>query len=207
MGTIYVLRNKINSKPYTGQTTQKFKYRLKGLLQSNMAIGFALRKYGIENFNKLLLENVPEEELDYWERHYIQECHSLAPNGYNLETGGHKNKHLSEEIKRKIGKANSQVQKGKQLSEEHKRKIGEAKLGEKNPQYGKHPSEETKIKLSESHKGKHHTDETRRKMSEAKKVLVGEKHPRFGKHHSEETKRKMTAARLEYWQRKRAAVF
>lgn len=51
-------------------------------------------------------------------------------------------------------------------------------------------SEETKRKLSESHKGKHLSEETRRKMSEARK---GNKNM-LGKHYSEETKRKMSEA-------------
>jgi 5-methylcytosine-specific restriction endonuclease McrA len=71
------------------------------------------------------------------------------------------------------------------LSEEHKRKIGNALRGRKQLPF----SEETKRKLSESHKGlipwikgKHHTNESKRKMSESRK----------GKHHSEETKRKLS---------------
>ena len=40
--------------------------------------------------------------------------------------------------------------------------------------------------------GKHHSDETRRKMSES---LKGEKNPFYGKHHSEETRRKMSEAK------------
>lgn len=49
---------------------------------------------------------------------------------------------------------------------------------------GKHPSEETKRKLSESHKGNHLSKETRRKMSEARK----------GKKHSEEWAKKISEA-------------
>jgi len=47
---------------------------------------------------------------------------------------------------------------------------------------GKHHSEETKRKISGSHKGKHHSEETKRKLSESHK----------GKHHSEETRRKLS---------------
>ena len=56
--------------------------------------------------------------------------------------------------------------------------------GENNPFFGKHHSEETRQKLSESHKGKHHSEESRKKMSEAHK----------GKHLSEEHRRNMSAA-------------
>ena len=60
-------------------------------------------------------------------------------------------------------------------------------------------NEETKRKISESHKGKNnpfyghkHSEETKEKMSESNLKLSGDKHPMYGKHHSEATKRKMS---------------
>ena len=50
----------------------------------------------------------------------------------------------SEETRNKI----SNTLKGRKLSDEHKQKLSEAWLGENNPNYGKHLSEETKMKLS-----------------------------------------------------------
>lgn len=47
--------------------------------------------------------------------------------------------------------------------------------GENHPNYGKHPSEETKRKMSNNHL-----------------YIRGEKHAMYGKHHTEETKRKMS---------------
>ena len=44
---------------------------------------------------------------------------------------------------------------------------------------GKHPSEETRKKLSESHKG----------------LFCGDKNPMYGRHHTEEAKRKMREAK------------
>ena len=55
---------------------------------------------------------------------------------------------------------------------------------------GKHPSEETKKKLSEVKKGKKMSEEARRKNSESHK---GNNY-HLGKHHSEEAKRKMSEA-------------
>lgn len=73
--------------------------------------------------------------------------------------------------------------------------------GENNPMYGKHHSEETKIKMrdrrcseeqkrkmSEFRTGKRLSEETKRKLSE---MFSGKNNSFFGKHHSEETKRKM----------------
>lgn len=71
--------------------------------------------------------------------------------------------------------------------------------GENNPMYGKHHtqetlekisrakkniSDETRKRMSESHKGKRPSEETRKKMSEAQK---GEKSRNYGRHFSEET--------------------
>jgi len=55
--------------------------------------------------------------------------------------------------------------------------------GEKHPNYGKHPSEETKKKQSETMKEKFKNGELNMK---------GENHPNYGKHRSEETKRKQS---------------
>lgn len=66
---------------------------------------------------------------------------------------------------------------------------GGAGSGEQHPLYGKSHSEESKQKMSDSHKGKSRTfsDDHRRKLSEAKK----------GKEHSEETKQKLSEAHSE----------
>lgn len=92
--------------------------------------------------------------------------------------------------------------------------ISESKKGEKNPNFGKHPSIGTREKMSEANKnpsketrkkigeaargrapwnkGKHHSDETKRKISEA---LKGGKAPWLGKHLSVETRKKLSEAR------------
>lgn len=64
--------------------------------------------------------------------------------------------------------------------------------GENNHWFGKHHSEETKAKMSESHKGKHRTfsEEHKRKISESLK----------GKTLSEERKKKMSESmRILHW--------
>lgn len=82
-----------------------------------------------------------------------------------------KGKHLSDEAKNKISKAN----KGKHHSEESRKKMSEALKGIKKPKL----TEEHKRKLSESlkgrqsgMKGKNHSEETKRKISEAHKCKI-----------------------------------
>ena len=48
--------------------------------------------------------------------------------------------------------------------------------GENNHNYGKHHSEETKMKMSESHKGKTLSDETKQKISENHIGMLGKTH-------------------------------
>ena len=95
-------------------------------------------------------------------------------------------------ISKAIAFALSKVDKMRiQMSEETRRKISEAKIGEKNPNFGKHLSEETRNKISEAKTGIIFTEEQKKKLSEAK---TGENNPMFGKHLSEETRRKISEA-------------
>jgi len=66
------------------------------------------------------------------------------------------------------------------ISEETKKKMSLAHLGKKNHFYGKHHSEETKIKISKMNKGR----------------LIGDKNPFYGKHHSIETKNRLSKLHL-----------
>ena len=70
----------------------------------------------------------------------------------------------------------AEARKGKKMSEESKKKNREAhkgkRIGEDNPFYGKHHSEETRKKLSDSWDyDKHFTEETRKKIREANKGM------------------------------------
>lgn len=120
----------------------------------------------------------------------------------------HKGKKHSDETKQKISEAGKIAQNrpevkqkisdaGKKRFEdpEERRKQSERLKGEKNPWYGKHHTEESKQKMSESLKGRRHTEETKQKLSKANKgKYTGEKHPFYGKHHTEESKRKISEA-------------
>jgi len=128
--------------------------------------------------------------LDWMEVEWIKELNSLAPNGYNLNTGGNKNKHTSDETKKKqseaqkgkhVGELNQMY--GKHHTEEAIKKISEA---------GRRPcSEETKKKITESNLGKSRSEETKQKISKSKK---GKTTWMKGKHHTEEANKKNSEA-------------
>lgn len=122
---------------------------------------------------------------------------------------------LSEEHKRKMSLAQKErykdekerektslVMKGRKLSEKHRKNISERmkrewKEGKRKPlMLGKHHSEETRRKISQSQIGKKLSEETKRKLSEANK---GVKHPNWGKHLSEETKNKMRDTKIKQY--------
>ena len=98
---------------------------------------------------------------------------------------------VSDETKQKI----REKKLGTHLSEEQKRKISEkmrgTRVGEKNPMFGKHHSEDARLKMREAH---------------SNIDISGEKHPMFGKHHSEETRRKMSEAQKRRYKREHDGV-
>lgn len=77
--------------------------------------------------------------------------------------------------------------KGKHHSEESRKKMSESKRGENHPNYGKHLSEETKRKISLSLKERIKSEEHRRSLSQALK----------GRVLPEETKRKISLALID----------
>lgn len=109
MPLIYLLTSPSN-KSYVGQTVQTLhnrltKHKSKAKLTPNegcIALNYAIRKYGLNNFEKEIILECDEDELDYYEDYYISEYDTLAPNGYNLMTGGNSNKRMSEKTKEKM---------------------------------------------------------------------------------------------------------
>lgn len=143
---IYSITNVINDKLYIGQSKhcyQRFKQH-KSSLNKCGAIYLAIKKYGIENFEFNILEECDISELDNLEELYISMLDTIAPNGYNLNSGGNANKVMSEETRKKMS---------------------ERQLGEKNHMYGKSMSDETKEKLSKALKGRIITDEWKEKIT------------------------------------------
>lgn len=178
---IYYILNKENDKIYIGQSVNvtkrlnRHKSELRRIVHPNDHLQKAWNKYGEASFEFSLLKKCDESELDYWEIYLIALYISFdRKKGYNQDYGGHKTKHRSLETRRKIGEANK---------------------GEKNYWYGKHLSEETKRRLSESKMGHEVSEETKQKISKSRKgKRVGKDHPMYGKHHSLEVREKISQA-------------
>lgn len=162
--SIYRITNLVNNKTYIGWTSrdpfirykehQKFKVS-KG--QHRSLVSYAIEKHGIDNFEFIVLYQSPDyDHSKLMEQHFVTEAQSLVEQwGYNIDRGGNGHKRSASTIEK-----HRQKMLGRKQSEEHKRK--RAMPGDKNPsygrtgekafRYGKHQSEETKHKISESQK-------------------------------------------------------
>lgn len=187
---VYKIANNINGKVYIGQSVNiknRWKDHINALNRGDSnctLLQRAWNKYHQENFSFEILELCSEDMLDEIEIKYI-DVYDAVNNGYNIELGGNKNKHLSKETKQKIRESHL----GKTVSDEVRRKMSESRTGDKNPMYGQTHSEEARKKISEARKnkpghpqtdyqkecarlanlGKDVSEETRKKISEANK--------------------------------------
>ncbi len=162
---IYLARNTINGKCYVGQTKRSVRHRIKdhkSVALTSMAIYSylhkAIRKHGWENFTWEVLEETDEAGLDMAERFWIRCYNSLSPNGYNLDSGGHRQKVRSAETRAKIGAAH----RGRSLPLEQRKKLSQSAIGRKH-------TPEARARMSVSQRGRTHSEETKRKIGAASK--------------------------------------
>ena len=145
MGFIYLVTNTITKKQYVGQTVchdverrwsqhKRPSNRNKGTYLSN-----AFKKYGIENFSFRVICICFDEDCNRFEEEYIKKYDTVAPNGYNLKTGGNNHKCHSD-TKKKLSDMNKGInnpQYGKKWSKELREKRKQDTIGNKNPNFGK----------------------------------------------------------------------
>lgn len=176
---IYIIKNKLNSKVYIGQTKNSIEERFKQHCwftskQHKSLISYAIRKYGKENFYvESLGKYTTQEELNEAEQNYIHTYNSVQPNGYNLQTGGSSYFEVSEETRKRLSKILKGIPKpesfrqnmiGKKLPEEHRQAIGKALKGKKF-------SKSHRENISKARTGKKHTEEYKQRMSKEKKGI------------------------------------
>lgn len=201
----YKITNTANGKVYIGATSnlrdrrQHHDWDLRNHKHSNKEMQEDYDK-NPDAFRFDVLEYCDPDFLTGLERKYILEYDSMNPNyGYNRESGGNKGKTISGETRniwsshRSNGGAGMY---GKHHTEESKRRISET-------QKGKVISEETRKKISVAKTGKQPTLETRKKWSEQRKGrklspdhIAAIVSSRKGFKHSEESKKKMSKARI-----------
>jgi group I intron endonuclease len=175
---IYKITNLINGKVYVGQDSRD----RENYFGSGVVIKSAIKKYGINNFKRDILQMCDtKDELNDAEILWIEKLNSQVPNGYNLAIGGHrigskKGSRLSDNAKlnikrswpmRKVKYKNELGTKNYDLTIKH---LKEAFSGEGNPMYGKHHSEVTKQKMGVRKLGKNISNEHKKNIGEASKL-------------------------------------
>lgn len=154
---VYLTTNKLNGKQYVGSHVAR---KLDdGYIGSGRPyFSNAVKKYGKENFERLILKECNTiEEARKLEEPYINEYNTLSPNGYNLSpTGGTCNggRH-SKESKKKISEALKGKFKDRVFSEEWKQKLKDAKVDYIPWSKGATFSEEHKKNISKAREGKY----------------------------------------------------
>lgn len=155
---IYSITNIANNKKYIGQSVdvktriRNHKWALRHNQHQNDHLQKSFNKYGEDCFIFDVICECEEDRLDELERYYIEYYDCMNPSkGYNAESGGSLNKHWSEELTLKMKEIRSHKENngmyGKHHTEETKEIMRQKALG-------RVLSQETKDKLSESHKGK-----------------------------------------------------
>ncbi len=180
---IYKITNRTNNKCYIGQTIKSLDVRIREHINSpktKQVLHKAIHTYGINNFFwETICECDTKEELDDMEFHYIKQYKSHGTeNGYNMTWGGegtigYKHTNQTKQIISDKNKGNkhteewkddhSDILKGRKYSEDHKLNISKSLTGRilseehldniRLSKVGKTHSDNTKEKMSKSHKG------------------------------------------------------
>ena len=199
---IYSITNKLTGKTYIGQSNDidyRFKRHkdvvLKNKKQYCYHVHNAMRKYGVDNFEfKVLVLVEGKEMLDLLEARIIAGFNTLAPKGYNLDTGGTNRKYsnykkkkmskrvpwnkgmkfeLAEDVKKMRSEnmiKQNKLRAGEKRTEEQKRAHSEKMKGRAAWNKGMPLSEEQKAKLRATDKSYKQTEEfqTKHKAGVAK---------------------------------------
>lgn len=190
-GVIYRFEHIASGRSYVGQTTH-FVRRLASHLKAKSLLGRALRKYGLAAFRVETLEVEHVDNLDRAEADWIALFDCIAPNGFNLTTGGASGRQHHPSTRAKIAAAHigrphsdehraniAQAQIGRVVSPETRAKIGAANRGRVRSAEarartvaalrGREVSSETRAKMSASNRGQKRSPETCARISAAKR--------------------------------------
>jgi group I intron endonuclease len=185
---VYKITNLINGKIYIGKDEgDRIDYMGSGKL-----IRLAIKKYGLENFRKEIVESINDRELlkereRFWIDHFNATDKSM---GYNIHVGGHGGDTITyhpdlSEIRKKVSKA----MKGRIITEAHRESLRKNHASKKDPYF--------REKISARLKGRPKSEEHKRKLSEANKKIA---------HELSERAKRVNATRDIRWKEKQRAT-
>lgn len=160
-----------SGKVYVGITKRSVHERWEGGkgYRKNPYFYNAIEKYGWENIqHEVLISGLSYEDAEWYERYFISFYQSFNPKyGYNMTYGGDHGLKITDEIRNKIS----------EKLKDYYASNPDAKKEMSKRMLGKRHSEETKMKMSESHKA-NMTDEYRAKLSNSQKGVKRKFHHR-----------------------------
>ena len=191
---IYKTTNLINQKFYVGKDT----HNNPNYYGSGKRLKLAIKKYGIDNFKKEIIEICNNlEQLNDRERFWIKELNAINE-GYNISLGGDGGDTISNNPRKKeIAKIHSQKMKLQSYNKKKGTKIPKLKkrddpnwvnprIGKTSPLMGKpsgkkgvsNPEHSEWMKKNNPFKGKTHTNEVREILSKINSKPKSEEHKR-----------------------------
>lgn len=215
----------MNGKQYVGQTIRGIKKRWSCHLKDarrggDGLLGRALRKYGAGAFSVVVIDvGYSVDDLNHKESTWIATHKTLAPDGYNLTTGGARCV-FSDDVRKKIGDAHRgrtphpnniavtiHRNRTRVWTEEDRQHMREV-------QTGKTASQKTKDKLSRNRKGKPLSPQAREASRLARtgavtppEVRQKMREAKLGKEHTVGAKQAMSAAQNRRWNEKNFLSF
>lgn len=183
---IYRTTNLVNGKYYIGKQ-KKYTDRYLG---SGIALKFAIKKYGKENFKKEILEVCnTEDELQNKELEWLDKLNAVKNKQcYNLVRETSPNIHRSYNDVEYRKKLSQSVKIAMNRPEVHA-KIVCNNSGKNNPMYGKTRTDDFKKMVSQIHKGKQLSGQTKDRISKS----------HIGIKATGETREKMRKSQLKRW--------
>lgn len=172
---VYITTNLVNGRQYVGSHGSNVLND--HYLGSGILLYHAIKKYGKDNFEKIILEtHIDLKEARLREEFFISKYNTITPNGYNINPNGgipgtqtpESIEKMKQSLKNVIhtkewGNNISKSLKGKKKSEKESQRLRDMAKGNTN------------------FKGKTHTEQFRKKLSELASLRIGEKNPMYNK--------------------------
>lgn len=134
--------------------------------------------YGVDNFSFEIIEECADNQLNERESYWIQQYNCIAPNGYNMTSGGEGT----------VGYSRSQS-----TEERLKRQASNIQFFIDHPEARQAASRRTKKLWQDEEYRKKVTESNRKFYQEHSDMFKGENNPMYGKKHTEEALAKMRA--------------